>query len=85
MKRLYKLLKYPEFPIATIPQSSIESTFQWPESVVNSKQILIVHGADHTCNKHLQALQLPVLSDIISNKLAQLQCLRLGKSANVIG
>lgn len=63
--------EYPEFPIATIPQSSIESTFQWPESVVNSKQILIVHGADHTCNKHLQALQLPVLSDIISNKLAQ--------------
>jgi len=63
--------EYPEFPIATIPQIKIESAFQWPESVVNSKQILVVHGADHNSKPQLHALQNPVLTDIIANKLAQ--------------
>jgi len=63
--------EYPEFPIATFPQIIIESAFQWPESVVNSKQILVVHGADHISKPQLHELQNPVLSDIIANKLAQ--------------
>lgn len=68
---ILKAFEYPEFPINTYFQSLTDGSKEWPDTVLKSDKILIVHGADHTFNNHLQALQLPVLSDIISNKLAQ--------------